>query len=124
MVLALGDRTRVRVLESLRDGPASVGGIAATVPVSRPAVSQHLRLLLDAGLVRFTRDGTRHVYSIDPAGLAELRAWLETFADGSPDGRPTFADQAPAAALALPDAPAKDRRSKKKRRKKKRRKDA
>jgi DNA-binding transcriptional ArsR family regulator len=80
---AVADPTRRRVLELLRGGPAAVGELAERLPVSRPAVSQHLRTLLDAGLVRFTKDGTRHVYAIDPQGLGELRAWLDTFWDNA-----------------------------------------
>jgi DNA-binding transcriptional ArsR family regulator len=78
---ALGDPTRRRVLELLRDGPRAVGEVAADLPVSRPAVSQHLRVLKGAGLVSERRDGTRHLYRIDPAGLAALRTYLESFWD-------------------------------------------
>ncbi|MGZ8793073.1 MAG: ArsR/SmtB family transcription factor [Gaiellaceae bacterium] len=79
---ALGDPTRRRVLELVRDnGPAPVGGIAAMLPVSRPAVSQHLRVLEAAGLVACTKDGTRHLYAVEPEGLAELRLWLDGFWD-------------------------------------------
>jgi len=79
---ALGDPTRRRVLELVRDrGPAAVGAIADELPVSRPAVSQHLRVLQDAGLVTCTKQGTRHLYAVDPAGLTELRRWLDGFWD-------------------------------------------
>jgi DNA-binding transcriptional ArsR family regulator len=79
---ALGDPTRRRVLELVRDnGPAPVGAIADELPVSRPAVSQHLRVLQQAGLVTCTRSGTRHLYAVDPAGLTELRCWLDGFWD-------------------------------------------
>jgi DNA-binding transcriptional ArsR family regulator len=79
---ALGDPTRRRVLELVRDhGPAAVGAIADELPVSRPAVSQHLRVLQEAGLVTCTREGTRHLYAVDPAGLGELRRWLDGFWD-------------------------------------------
>ena len=76
---ALGDPTRRAILERLMRGPRSVGEIAAGLPVSRPAVSQHLRVLKDAQLVTERRDGTRRVYRIDPQGLAELRAYFEQF---------------------------------------------
>lgn len=76
---ALGDPTRRAVLEQLRDGPRAVGEIAARLPVSRPAVSQHLRVLKEAGLVTERQNGTRHVYRVDPDGLAELREYLESF---------------------------------------------
>ena len=79
---ALGDRTRRRVLELVRDhGPAPVGAMAARLPVSRPAVSQHLRVLEGAGLVTCAKDGTRHLYAVEPDGLAELRLWLDGFWD-------------------------------------------
>ena len=74
---ALADGTRRAVFESLRAGPRSVGAIAAGLPVSRPAVSQHLRVLAEAGLVTVTADGTRRLYAIDPDGLVGLRAWVE-----------------------------------------------
>jgi DNA-binding transcriptional ArsR family regulator len=78
---ALGDPTRREVLGRLRDGPRSVGELAAGLPVSRPAVSQHLRVLLDAGLVSVTTEGTRRVYAADLDGLGALRAWVESFWD-------------------------------------------
>jgi DNA-binding transcriptional ArsR family regulator len=78
---ALGDPTRRRMLELLRDGERAVGVLAADLPVSRPAVSQHLRVLKGAGLVTERREGTRHLYAVDGAGLDALRAYLETFWD-------------------------------------------
>jgi DNA-binding transcriptional ArsR family regulator len=80
---ALGDPTRRRVLELLRPGPRAVGELASELPVSRPAVSQHLRVLKGAGLVTERRAGTRHLYRIDPVGLAALRTYLESFWDGA-----------------------------------------
>jgi DNA-binding transcriptional ArsR family regulator len=76
---ALHDTTRRTVLERLRDGPKSVGEIANDLPVSRPAVSQHLKVLKDAGLVNDRSEGTRRIYHIDPKGLGALRAWLDQF---------------------------------------------
>jgi len=76
---ALADPTRRAVFERLRDGPASVGAIAAGLPVSRPAVSQHLKALKSAGLVVDRSEGARRVYYIDPDGLGELRRWLDQF---------------------------------------------
>jgi len=76
---ALGDPTRRSVLEHLRDGPRAVGEIAAQLPVSRPAVSQHLRVLKEAGLVTERQDGTRRLYRVDPDGLAGLREYLDGF---------------------------------------------
>jgi DNA-binding transcriptional ArsR family regulator len=78
---ALGDPTRRAVFEAVAIGPHPVGGIAAGLPVSRPAVSQHLRVLKEAGLVRDRRDGNRRVYSVDPAGLAALREYVERYWD-------------------------------------------
>src|SRR6266513_6450221 len=74
---ALGDPTRRSVLEQLRDGPRAVGEIAAQLPVSRPAVSQHLRVLKEAGLVTERQDGTRRLYRVNPDGLAGLREYLD-----------------------------------------------
>lgn len=77
--LALADPTRRHVFERLRGGPKSVGKIAAGIPVSRPAVSQHLGVLKKAGLVRDRAEGTRRVYYIDLHGLAAIRIWLDGF---------------------------------------------
>jgi DNA-binding transcriptional ArsR family regulator len=76
---ALGDPTRREILERLRAGPRPVGELARELPVSRPAVSQHLKVLKDAGLVVDTPAGARRLYSIDPAGLEELHAYLDEF---------------------------------------------
>ena len=76
---ALADPTRRAVLERLRDGPRPVGELARDLPVSRPAVSQHLRVLKDAGLVTERREGTRRLYRIDPDGLAALRDYFDDF---------------------------------------------
>jgi DNA-binding transcriptional ArsR family regulator len=78
-IAALADPTRRQVLEQLRSGPRAVGEIAATLPVSRPAVSQHLKVLKDAGLVLDRAEGTRRVYCIDPHGLGAIRKWLDQF---------------------------------------------
>ena len=76
---ALGDPTRRRIFELLRPGPRSVGQLAEGLPVSRPAVSQHLRVLEDAGLVTHRRNGTRHLYELDAAGVGVLRDWVDGF---------------------------------------------
>ena len=78
---ALGDPTRRQVFELLREGSRSVGELAAELPVSRPAVSQHLRVLGLAGLVTHRREGTRHLYAVNGNGVAELRTWVEGFWD-------------------------------------------
>jgi DNA-binding transcriptional ArsR family regulator len=78
---ALADPTRRRIFERLRSGPQAVGAIARRMPVSRPAVSQHLKVLKEAGLVADRPEGTRRVYYIDPNGLGALRAWVDQFWD-------------------------------------------
>ena len=81
MLDALGDPTRRAVLEVLRGGARPVGEIAKHLPVSRPAVSQHLRVLKEAGLVRDRQEGTRRLYSLDAQGLSALRSYLESYWD-------------------------------------------
>jgi DNA-binding transcriptional ArsR family regulator len=81
LLKALADPTRREIFESLRSGPRAVGELAAGLPVSRPAVSQHLKVLKEAGLVKERRRGTRGYYSIDPRGLEPLRSYLESFWD-------------------------------------------
>src|SRR5919198_4587495 len=76
---ALGDRTRRAIFELLSSGPRAVGEIADELPVSRPAVSQHLRVLKEAGLVTERRNGTRRIYRLDPGGLGELRDYFDDF---------------------------------------------
>jgi DNA-binding transcriptional ArsR family regulator len=76
---ALGDPTRRAIFEQLRRGPRAVGEIASELPVSRPAVSQHLRVLKDVGLVTERREGTRRLYRLDPDGLGELRDYFDGF---------------------------------------------
>jgi DNA-binding transcriptional ArsR family regulator len=80
---ALADPTRREIFEKLALCPQSVGDLASALPVSRPAVSQHLKHLKDAGLVTDRADGTRRVYRIDPAGLGVIRQWLDRFWDDS-----------------------------------------
>jgi DNA-binding transcriptional ArsR family regulator len=76
---ALGDPTRRAIFERLAIGPSSVGALAGEMPVSRPAVSQHLKVLKDAGLVMDRQEGTRRIYSLDPAGVGALRATFDRF---------------------------------------------
>ena len=99
---ALGDPTRRAIFERLAHGPLPVGDIAKKLPVSRPAVSQHLRVLKDAGLVRDRKEGTRHYYSVDGDALAELREYFESFWE---DALAAFKE---AAEKGEPDAPADD----------------
>jgi DNA-binding transcriptional ArsR family regulator len=76
---ALGDPTRRTIFERLVEHPCSVGELARDLPVTRPAVSQHLKVLRDAGLVADTRSGKQRIYRVDPEGLAKLRAELDVF---------------------------------------------
>jgi len=76
---ALGDPTRREIFARIAERPRAVGELARELPVSRPAVSQHLRVLKDAGLVIDRAEGNRRIYQADPAGLAALRAQLDTF---------------------------------------------
>jgi DNA-binding transcriptional ArsR family regulator len=78
---ALGDGTRRAIFKRLRAGARSVGDIAAGMDVSRPAVSQHLRVLKEARLVTDRAEGTRRLYAIDPRGIEALRGWLDGFWD-------------------------------------------
>ncbi|SFQ43481.1 DNA-binding transcriptional regulator, ArsR family [Amycolatopsis arida] len=94
---ALGDPTRRSVLERLAEGPLPVGVLAGRLPISRPAVSQHLRVLKDAGLVAETAAGTRRLYRIDPAGLAAVRSYLDRFWETTVDNFALLAEAEAAA---------------------------
>ena len=76
---ALADGSRRAIVASLAEGPHSVGELAAEMPVSRPAVSQHLKVLREAGLVIEHQEGTRHIYQLNPIALAALRDQLDTY---------------------------------------------
>ena len=78
---ALADPTRRMIFERLIEHPSAVGELARDFPVSRPAVSQHLKILKDAGLVRARQEGTRRIYSVDPRGLTDIRAYFDSFWD-------------------------------------------
>jgi DNA-binding transcriptional ArsR family regulator len=92
---ALGDPTRRAIFERVAAGPAAVGDLAKGLPVSRPAVSQHLRVLKEAGLVRETPDGTRRIYRLDPRGIAAMRDWLDVHWAAALDAFKDFADEQP-----------------------------
>ena len=77
--MAIADPSRRHLLEELRRGPKTVNELAAGLPVSRPAVSQHLKVLLDAGLVNAKAEGTRRVYTVSNAGFLKLNIWLDQF---------------------------------------------
>lgn len=77
VLIALGEEHRVRILETLAAAPASVGDLARQLPISRPAVSQHLRVLQEQALVSHHSVGTRNIYRVEPDGLSTLRAWLD-----------------------------------------------
>jgi DNA-binding transcriptional ArsR family regulator len=83
---ALGDPTRRRVFERLLAGPLAVNQIADGLPVTRPAVSQHLRVLVAAGLVTVRSRGTRRVYAVSPEGIGALRSWMDEFWDRALEG--------------------------------------
>lgn len=76
---ALGDPTRRAIFEHLADHPMTVGDLAASLPVSRPAVSQHLKILKGAGLVLSHREGNKHIHQLDPDGIEALREYLDSF---------------------------------------------
>ena len=78
---ALAEPMRTRIVEELARKPMAVGELAALLPVTRPAVSQHLKVLKEAQLVRDEPQGTRRIYHIDPAGLGAIRVWLDRFWD-------------------------------------------
>lgn len=90
---ALGDPTRRAIFERLADGPRAVGELARELPVSRPAVSQHLKVLKEAGLVTACQEGTRRRYQLDPAGIGDLRAWLDRFWDQALDAFKSAVEQ-------------------------------
>ncbi len=91
---ALGDPTRRAIFERLAEHPAAVGELAAGLPVSRPAVSQHLRVLKEAGLVTETPDGTRRIYRLDPRGIGAMRDWLDAHWTTALGAFQAFADAA------------------------------
>ncbi len=90
---ALGDPTRRAIFERLAAHPSAVGDLACGLPVSRPAVSQHLKVLKEAGLVREISQGTRRIYSLDPRGIAAMRRWLDSHWAAALDAFKQFADQ-------------------------------
>lgn len=93
VITALADPTRREIFERLAAGPRSVGALAADLPVSRPAVSQHLKILKEAGLVADRAEGTKRVYQIDPAGLGAMRQWLDRFWESALDAFQAEADR-------------------------------
>ena len=90
---ALGDPTRRTIFERVAAKPSPVGELARGLPVSRPAVSQHLRVLKEAGLVSETAVGTRRIYRLDPRGIAAMREWLDAHWSAALDAFRDFADQ-------------------------------
>jgi DNA-binding transcriptional ArsR family regulator len=89
---AIADPIRRRVLELVRDEEVAAGELAGQFPVSRPAVSRHLRVLREAGLVRERRQGRQRLYRADPGGLAGLREWLEAYWEGRLDALRALAE--------------------------------
>jgi DNA-binding transcriptional ArsR family regulator len=92
---AFADATRRSIVERLASGPAAVGELANGLPVSRPAVSQHLKVLRDAGLVTDLKQGTKRIYRLDPDGLAALRAYLDGLWQQALDSFRAVAEQPP-----------------------------
>ena len=92
---ALGDPTRRAIFERLADRPCAVGELASELPISRPAVSQHLKVLKDARLVVDERAGTRRIYQVDPDGLRALRGYLDHFWDQALAGFKSAVEQQP-----------------------------
>jgi|SRR5579871_320859 DNA-binding transcriptional ArsR family regulator len=90
---ALGDPTRRAIFERVAARPSPVGELARGLPVSRPAVSQHLRVLKAAGLVSETPQGTRRIYRLDPRGIAAMREWLDAHWAAALDAFKDFADR-------------------------------
>lgn len=90
---ALGDPTRREIFERLAAQPSAVVDLARVLPVSRPAVSQHLKVLKQAGLVREISQGTRRIYSLDPRGIGEMRRWLDSHWASALEAFKQFADQ-------------------------------
>jgi DNA-binding transcriptional ArsR family regulator len=84
-IAALADPTRRQIFERLRRGPQPVAALARGLPVTRPAVSQHLKVLKNAGLVNDRAEGARRIYQVDPAGLGAIRAWLDQFWEAALD---------------------------------------
>ena len=78
---AIGDPTRRAILRALSAAPSTVGGLAERLPISRPAVSQHLKVLREAGLVSVEKRGTRAVHALDPLGIGDARGWLDALWD-------------------------------------------
>lgn len=89
---ALGDPTRREIFERVAERPRAVGDLARGMPVSRPAVSQHLKVLKEAGLVREVAEGTRRIYHIDPRGVGAMRDWLDKHWSGALAAFQKFAD--------------------------------
>ena len=90
---ALADPTRRTIFERVAAQPSAVGDLARGLPVSRPAVSQHLKVLKEAGLVSETAEGTRRIYRIDPRGIGEMREWLDRQWATALDAFKDFADR-------------------------------
>ncbi len=90
---ALGDPTRRAIFERVAARPSAVGELAHGLPVSRPAVSQHLKVLKEAGLVSETPDGNRRIYRLDPRGIAAMRDWLDAHWGSALDAFKDFADR-------------------------------
>jgi DNA-binding transcriptional ArsR family regulator len=89
---ALGDPTRRKIFERIAERPSAVGDLASRLPVSRPAVSQHLKVLKEAGLVIESAEGTRRIYRLDPRGIGAMRDWLDAHWANALDSFKNFVD--------------------------------
>ena len=103
MMSVLGDPSRQAIIDCLSDGPRPVGELAALLPLSRPAVSQHLKVLKDVGLVLDRKDGTRRLYQVDPEGIAVVRAHLDQFWRRSLAAFQQVVESSPASSDASPE---------------------
>jgi DNA-binding transcriptional ArsR family regulator len=110
LFFALGDPTRRAILDAIRTRPRTVGELTEIVPVSQPAVSQHLAVLRQAGLVQVRQEGTRRIHSIAPSGVQELRAYVESFWEGVLDAYQSGVG--PAKQRATPTKPREQRKGK------------
>jgi DNA-binding transcriptional ArsR family regulator len=108
---ALGDATRMAIFQKLSHGPIAVNELASTLPVSRPAVSQHLRVLKDAGLVTDSKAGTRRLYSLNPEGVARLRAHFDQVWEKALSNFQAAAEKPPAGEKHARNKPTNKRRS-------------
>ena len=93
ILTAMADATRRSILERLRSGPRNVAGLADGMPVSRPAISQHLKVLSDAGMLTISQAGTSRIYALNPQGLNDLRRYLDELWDDAINSYASYVEQ-------------------------------